>query len=166
MAEEVIVKSGTEVEDGFNWRKYGQKHILGAKFPRAYYRCTHRHGQGCLATKQVQRSDEDPSILDTSYKGRHTCIQSKVPKLEEEEEEEEQFGCLSFPVTSPEKSESDIDRYKLSTFPSFNFDIGFDYGFGEKFNGSPIDEMGLDENLSFDSFEFFDFIQNPLGCGS
>lgn len=65
--------------DGYSWRKYGQKDILGASFPRGYYRCTHRHVRGCLATKQVQRSDRDPSVLDITYRGRHTC--SQAPRL-------------------------------------------------------------------------------------
>lgn len=43
---------------------------------RGYYRCSHRHAQGCLATKQVQKSDEDPSIVEVTYRGRHTCIQA------------------------------------------------------------------------------------------
>lgn len=43
---------------------------------RGYYRCTHRNVQGCLATKQVQKSDEDPKICEITYKGRHTCTQS------------------------------------------------------------------------------------------
>lgn len=43
---------------------------------RGYYRCTHRNVQGCLATKQVQRSDEDPSIFEITYRGRHTCTQA------------------------------------------------------------------------------------------
>ncbi|KAF2312178.1 hypothetical protein GH714_028390 [Hevea brasiliensis] len=64
------------LDDGFSWRKYGQKGILGAKYPRGYYRCTHRIVQGCLATKQVQRSDEDPTIFDITYRGRHTCTQA------------------------------------------------------------------------------------------
>lgn len=42
---------------------------------RGYYRCTHRHSQGCLATKQVQRSDQDPTILEVACKGMHTCTQ-------------------------------------------------------------------------------------------
>lgn len=63
------------LDDGFSWRKYGQKDILGAKFPRGYYRCTYRHSKGCLATKQVQRSDEDPSIYRVMYRGDHTCAQ-------------------------------------------------------------------------------------------
>ncbi|KAF2315506.1 hypothetical protein GH714_039961 [Hevea brasiliensis] len=64
------------LDDGFSWRKYGQKDILGAKYPRGYYRCTHRIVQGCLATKQVQRSDEDPTIFEITYRGRHTCTQA------------------------------------------------------------------------------------------
>ncbi|KAI4967117.1 hypothetical protein ZWY2020_030298 [Hordeum vulgare] len=60
-------------DDGHSWRKYGQKDILGAKHPRAYYRCTHRNSQGCTATKQVQRADEDPVLFDVVYHGQHTC---------------------------------------------------------------------------------------------
>ncbi|XP_059634327.1 probable WRKY transcription factor 53 [Cornus florida] len=78
--DQVRVCSGAALEgsldDGYSWRKYGQKEILGANFPRAYYRCTHRNAQGCLATKQVQRSDQDASVFEISYRGRHTCIQS------------------------------------------------------------------------------------------
>nr|QDC33363.1 transcription factor WRKY6 [Medicago sativa]UVJ69257.1 WRKY transcription factor 41-like protein [synthetic construct] len=62
-------------EDGYNWRKYGQKDILGTKHPRSYYRCTFRNTQDCWATKQVQRSDEDPTIFDITYRGKHTCSQ-------------------------------------------------------------------------------------------
>ncbi|KAF5203154.1 Wrky dna-binding transcription factor [Thalictrum thalictroides] len=80
--EHVRVCSGTGTEgpqeDGHSWRKYGQKDILGAKYPRGYYRCTHRHVQGCLATKQVQRSDEDPLVFDVTYRGKHTCNPSSL----------------------------------------------------------------------------------------
>ncbi|XP_027902070.1 probable WRKY transcription factor 53 [Vigna unguiculata] len=61
------------LDDGYSWRKYGQKDILGAMYPRGYYRCTHRTVQGCMATKQVQRSDEDPTIFEINYRGKHTC---------------------------------------------------------------------------------------------
>ncbi|XVF53048.1 hypothetical protein PTKIN_Ptkin05aG0068100 [Pterospermum kingtungense] len=60
-------------DDGYSWRKYGQKDILGAKYPRSYYRCTYRNTQNCWATKQVQRSDEDPTIFEVTYRGTHTC---------------------------------------------------------------------------------------------
>ncbi|TVU01605.1 EcWRKY-71 [Eragrostis curvula] len=74
---QVRVSSGaggeTPVDDGHSWRKYGQKEILGAKHPRAYYRCTHKHSKGCTATKQMQRTDEDPALFDVFYLGTHTC---------------------------------------------------------------------------------------------
>ncbi|XP_057950467.1 probable WRKY transcription factor 53 isoform X2 [Malania oleifera] len=66
------------LEDGYGWRKYGQKDILGARYPRGYYRCTHRLVQGCLATKQVQRSDDNPTIFEITYRGRHTCTQASA----------------------------------------------------------------------------------------
>ncbi|KAK4431360.1 putative WRKY transcription factor 30 [Sesamum alatum] len=75
--EKVKVWEGIGVEgqldDGYGWRKYGQKDILGAQHPRGYYRCTNRHSQGCMATKQVQRSDDDPTIFEITYKRKHTC---------------------------------------------------------------------------------------------
>ncbi|KAJ4823157.1 hypothetical protein Tsubulata_016395 [Turnera subulata] len=60
-------------DDGYSWRKYGQKDILGAKHPRSYYRCTYRNTQNCWATKQVQRSDADPTLFEINYRGIHTC---------------------------------------------------------------------------------------------
>ncbi|XP_075495774.1 LOW QUALITY PROTEIN: putative WRKY transcription factor 30 [Primulina tabacum] len=80
---EVCGATGIErhLDDGYGWRKYGQKDILGAKFPRGYYRCTHRYRQGCLATKQIQRSDYDPNILDITYCGIHTCDPAGNPSL-------------------------------------------------------------------------------------
>uniref|UniRef100_A0ACD6ACN1 Uncharacterized protein n=1 Tax=Avena sativa TaxID=4498 RepID=A0ACD6ACN1_AVESA len=66
-------------DDGLSWRKYGQKDILGARFPRGYYRCTYRNTQGCQATKQVQRSDADQAVFDLTYQGEHTCHQKQRP---------------------------------------------------------------------------------------
>ncbi|XVF51345.1 hypothetical protein PTKIN_Ptkin04bG0177800 [Pterospermum kingtungense] len=64
-------------DDGCSWRKYGQKDILGTKYPRSYYRCTYRNTRNCWATKQVQRSDEDPTIFEITYRGTHTCGHGK-----------------------------------------------------------------------------------------
>lgn len=71
----VSPKSGFEgpTDDGYSWRKYGQKDIFGAKYPRSYYRCTYRHMQNCWAKKQVQRSDDDPTVFDVTYRGSHSC---------------------------------------------------------------------------------------------
>ncbi|CAH8314309.1 unnamed protein product [Eruca vesicaria subsp. sativa] len=69
---------GPHQDDVYSWRKYGQKDILGAKFPRSYYRCTHRSTQNCWATKQVQRSDSDPTVFQVTYRGKHTCARGTL----------------------------------------------------------------------------------------
>ncbi|KAL2556182.1 putative WRKY transcription factor 30 [Forsythia ovata] len=62
-----------QLDDGYSWKKYGQKDILGATYPRGYYRCSHGRDQGCLAAKKVQRSDNDPTVFEITYVGGHTC---------------------------------------------------------------------------------------------
>ncbi|CAN1135199.1 Probable WRKY transcription factor 49 [Linum perenne] len=56
-------------DDGYKWRKYGQKSIKNSPYPRSYYRCTNRK---CSAKKQVERSkdDEDETLIIT-YEGLH-----------------------------------------------------------------------------------------------
>ncbi|CAA2961294.1 probable WRKY transcription factor 53 [Olea europaea subsp. europaea] len=62
-----------QLDDGYSWKKYGQKDILRAKYPRGYYRCSHGRGKGCIATKKVQRSNNDPTVVEITYIGEHTC---------------------------------------------------------------------------------------------
>ncbi|KAK1572230.1 hypothetical protein Q3G72_029382 [Acer saccharum] len=65
-------------DDGYTWRKYGQKEILNSKFPRSYYRCTHQKMYNCLAKKQVQRLDDDPYTFEVTYHDDHTCHMSST----------------------------------------------------------------------------------------
>ncbi|KAL2558431.1 WRKY transcription factor 55 [Forsythia ovata] len=65
-------------EDGYTWRKYGQKEIFGSKYPRSYYRCTHQKFYQCPAKKQVQRLNHDPSTFEVTYRGGHTCHMSST----------------------------------------------------------------------------------------
>ncbi|KAL6503328.1 hypothetical protein OROGR_025251 [Orobanche gracilis] len=57
------------LDDGFRWRKYGQKAVKNSPFPRSYYRCT---STICGVKKRVERSSEDPSMVVTTYEGTHT----------------------------------------------------------------------------------------------
>ncbi|KAM5587757.1 WRKY transcription factor 71 [Rosa sericea] len=56
------------LEDGYRWRKYGQKAVKNSPYPRSYYRCT---TQKCGVKKRVERSFEDPSTVITTYEGQH-----------------------------------------------------------------------------------------------
>ncbi|XP_074272924.1 putative WRKY transcription factor 41 [Silene latifolia] len=113
--------------DGFSWRKYGQKQILGAKFPRGYYRCTHRHSKGCPAKKQVQQSDEDQSIYQVMYAGEHTCypgpnLQSaqSSPGLADNSKSEPQAP------TSPQQLDPTIQEVYLGLSPEGDLKIETD----------------------------------------
>lgn len=54
-------------DDGYNWRKYGQKQVKGSEFPRSYYKCTHLN---CPVKKKVERAP-DGRITEIIYKGQH-----------------------------------------------------------------------------------------------
>ncbi|MED6133529.1 hypothetical protein PIB30_029078 [Stylosanthes scabra] len=83
-------------EDGHQWRKYGQKEIQDEKYPRNYFRCTHKYGKGCPATKQVQRIQDKPPLYRTTYYGRHTCTNTDTSNIHLMEEHD--------PTLSPSSS--------------------------------------------------------------
>ncbi|KAL5100160.1 hypothetical protein RYX36_004487 [Vicia faba] len=67
----IIIKTTSEIDildDGFRWRKYGQKFLKKRGYPRSYYRCSTR---GCSVWKRVERDVSDPTNVITTYGGKH-----------------------------------------------------------------------------------------------
>ncbi|KAJ1273822.1 hypothetical protein BS78_05G014300 [Paspalum vaginatum] len=71
-------------DDGYVWRKYGEKTINGTSYTRSYFRCTYKYDTGCQATKHVQQQQQaaggnhtaDPPMFQVTYNNRHTCNNS------------------------------------------------------------------------------------------
>ncbi|KQK13089.1 hypothetical protein BRADI_1g07970v3 [Brachypodium distachyon] len=57
------------LDDGYRWRKYGQKVVKGNPRPRSYYKCT---AENCNVRKQIERASSNPSCVLTTYTGRHS----------------------------------------------------------------------------------------------
>ncbi|XP_039041817.1 WRKY DNA-binding transcription factor 70-like isoform X1 [Hibiscus syriacus] len=124
-AEQTWTVASATVEDGHAWRKYGQKQILNSEHPRysffaipskndsckrklfkrsklswnrGYFRCTRKYDQGCRATKQVQRMDDDSQMYQITYIGTHTCRPDsfKAPQIISDSESWQSFKMVTF----------------------------------------------------------------------
>nr|ART33472.1 transcription factor WRKY33 [Lilium regale] len=62
-----ILREQRKSDDGYNWRKYGQKQVKGSENPRSYYKCTYLN---CPTKKKVERA-LDGQITEIVYKGSH-----------------------------------------------------------------------------------------------
>jgi len=70
---QLVTDDSEIIDDGFRWRKYGQKNIKeNPNYPRSYYRCT---ADGCKVKKYVERSLESVQGFYetiTTYEGIHS----------------------------------------------------------------------------------------------
>ncbi|KAM3271112.1 putative WRKY transcription factor 53 [Capsicum chacoense] len=150
----VRTESGFEgpLDDGYSWRKYGQKDILGAYYPslvvdevgenhevsgsnpngdkntslwqkckrRSYYRCRYWLLQGCAATKQVQRSNDDPTISEITYKDTHTCREvtnsALQPKSPEKQANHQGYSPSFASPTATESNYLSVSGSQMNSF--------------------------------------------------
>ncbi|CAH8301433.1 unnamed protein product [Eruca vesicaria subsp. sativa] len=111
---------GAPAEDGYNWRKYGQKLVKGSEYPRSYYKCTNPN---CPVKKKVERSREG-HITEIIYKGAHN--HSKPPPNRRsgvqvdgnEQAEQQQQQRDSAPTWNTQQAGSNEN----------NIEEGFEYG--------------------------------------
>ncbi|RLN28913.1 putative WRKY transcription factor 25 [Panicum miliaceum] len=128
-------------DDGYNWRKYGQKNMKGSENPRSYYKCSFA---GCPTKKKVERSP-DGQVMEIVYKGTHSHPKpqstrrnsSSAPapaassyvlqSASDAAAAEHSFGALSgTPVATPENSSGsfgDEEINGVSSRPAGNFGV-------------------------------------------
>jgi len=76
--QRLVVECGTHVdenEDGYFWRKYGQKAVKGSSTPRQYYRCRNAN---CPVKKTVEASSKGNTIV--TYDGAHCHEAGELPE--------------------------------------------------------------------------------------
>ncbi|KAG5550695.1 hypothetical protein RHGRI_015601 [Rhododendron griersonianum] len=61
------MRENRKSDDGYNWRKYGQKQVKGSENPRSYYKCTYPN---CPTKKKVETNLEG-CVTEIVYKGSH-----------------------------------------------------------------------------------------------
>jgi len=68
---EVRRRESVANDDGWNWRKYGEKTVKGSTFPRSYYKCSY---PGCPVKKIVERDPNTDAVTFVESKGEHNHV--------------------------------------------------------------------------------------------
>ncbi|KAL5700815.1 hypothetical protein ACHQM5_026222 [Ranunculus cassubicifolius] len=142
-----VTKSEVDhLEDGYRWRKYGQKAVKNSPFPRSYYRCTNAT---CGVKKRVERSCDDPSLVVTTYEGKHTHVSPAVLRGGGQTGYRANTTTFDMPlqITYPQvQQQQQQNSYLQSLQQNFNFGSTFGHqrGFGV---ASAIEDHGLLQDM-------------------
>ncbi|PIA61010.1 hypothetical protein AQUCO_00300498v1 [Aquilegia coerulea] len=142
-----VTKSEVDhLEDGYRWRKYGQKAVKNSPFPRSYYRCTNTT---CGVKKRVERSSEDSTLVVTTYEGQHTHMNPVMPRGGVHSGYQANATTFNMPVQiSTQHNQLQQYPYLQSLQPAFNLDSSFVHsrGFGTS-QASRIEDHGLLQDM-------------------
>ncbi|KAI8551389.1 hypothetical protein RHMOL_Rhmol06G0182200 [Rhododendron molle] len=132
------VSADRSFDDGYNWRKYGQKLVKGCEFPRSYYKCTLPN---CEVKKIFKRSFDGqikeivkgthyhpkPQPARRSSAGAIMSNQEKTDKVSSLTAEEDGTPELSAPGTN-----DDIVEVAVPQLNSTNDEVDDDDPFSKK----------------------------------
>ncbi|KAL0928900.1 hypothetical protein M5K25_000830 [Dendrobium thyrsiflorum] len=95
------IKEQKKSEDGYNWRKYGQKQVKGSENPRSYYKCTFPN---CPTKKKVEKNLEG-QITEIVYKGSHNHPKPQSTRRNSSSSSSQSFQPLVASAAASEASE-------------------------------------------------------------
>nr|QGQ64038.1 WRKY transcription factor 15 [Santalum album] len=146
-----------QLEDGYRWRKYGQKAVKNSPYPRSYYKCT---SQKCTVKKRVERSFEDPSTVITTYEGQHN---HHCPATLRGNAAAGMLSSSLFPSASPEGSSftKELLSQMLPTSIDSSSSSGQRYFQGLGHRQPPQSQLSADYGLLQDMLPPFSHKQEP-----
>ncbi|KAG5088970.1 hypothetical protein GLYMA_01G128100v4 [Glycine max] len=99
-------------EDGYNWRKYGEKQVKGSENPRSYYKCTH---PSCPTKKKVERSLEG-HITEIVYKGSHNHPKPHGRKNGSQSIHQTSSPCTNSGISDQSVGDEDLEQTSQTSY--------------------------------------------------
>ncbi|XVF46166.1 hypothetical protein PTKIN_Ptkin03bG0005000 [Pterospermum kingtungense] len=141
------IRESRRSDDGYNWRKYGQKQVKGSENPRSYYKCTYPN---CPTKKKVERS-LDGQITEIVYKGSHNHPKPQSTRRSSSSSS----SCMAIQTTNAAATSEILDQSfathgsgqmdSVATPENSSTSIGDDFDQGSQKSKSGGDEFDEDE---------------------
>ncbi|KAK7390272.1 hypothetical protein VNO78_25571 [Psophocarpus tetragonolobus] len=106
------IREQRKSEDGYNWRKYGEKQVKGSENPRSYYKCTH---PSCPTKKKVERSLEG-YITEIVYKGSHNHSKPHPKKNSSQSFHQTSSSCTNSGISDQSVGEEDVEQTSQTSY--------------------------------------------------